>query len=184
MKNILLFIKNKAEFLGVIVVAAVVGGATTAVVSAAIPDSNGQVNACYKNSTQVLRVTDPAGNCTSNETALSWSQTGPQGPAGTGGPVAYAHVYTDGSGNMMVDTANSLHVTNAYLSPHSYVCFDFDSTVVNPHLILANPESPSSAGNTALANVSPGSSLFSGECNSGAGALADIGGQSGFIVVY
>lgn len=76
MKKYATFIKNKLTFLGAVVLAAIVGGAATAVVMAAIPDSNGQINACYKNSTQALRVTDPAGSCATNETALSWSQNG------------------------------------------------------------------------------------------------------------
>lgn len=76
MKKILMYTKTKLVFLLAVVLATIVGGATTAFVLAAIPDSKGQINACYKNNTQVLRVTDPAGNCANNETALSWRQQG------------------------------------------------------------------------------------------------------------
>jgi len=78
MKKVLIFVRNKMAFLGAVILAAVVGGLTTAIVMAAIPDSNGQINACYKNQTKVLAVTDPAGNCATNETALSWRQDGGQ----------------------------------------------------------------------------------------------------------
>jgi hypothetical protein len=76
LRRILKKIGKSAGFLLAIALAAVVGGATGAMVMAAIPDSNGQINACYKNSTHVLSVTDPAGNCAGNETPLSWGQGG------------------------------------------------------------------------------------------------------------
>jgi hypothetical protein len=85
MKKVLIFVRNKIVFLGAIILAAMVGGLTTAAVMAAIPDSDGQINACYKNSTSVLAVTDPAGNCAANETPLSWQQS-------AGGRVYSGHV--------------------------------------------------------------------------------------------
>lgn len=51
---------------------------TVSAVSAAIPDQSGVINACYKNSTKDLRVTDSSVNCNTNETALNWSQQGPE----------------------------------------------------------------------------------------------------------
>lgn len=55
---------------------------------AVIPDSNGVIHGCYKTSNGSLRVIDsPAVQCDPrNETAISWSQTGPQGPQGEPGP--------------------------------------------------------------------------------------------------
>jgi hypothetical protein len=63
---------------------------------AAIPDGNGTIHACVLNSQGQVRIVDPAqAPCKGNETALSWSQTGPtgatgatgaQGPAGPTGP--------------------------------------------------------------------------------------------------
>ena len=153
---------------------------------AAIPDSNGQVNACYKSSTQALRVTDPAGSCATNETALSWSQTGPPGPAGTDGLVAYAHVSTDASGNTVIDSQYSQHIINAYSGSGGYLCLEFDPTVVNPHSIVSVPDFPNSAGASYLANVAPGSSYVTNNCNAGAGAMVELDGTgaSGFIIVY
>jgi hypothetical protein len=62
---------------------AVAGGAAYAT----IPDDGGVIHGCYHGQTGVLRVIDnAAGNCLPTESAISWSQTGPQGPAGPQGP--------------------------------------------------------------------------------------------------
>lgn len=60
---------------------------------AAIPDSSGVFHGCVSNRTGVLRVIDSsntgfAGHCFTRhhaETAITWNQTGPQGPAGVQG---------------------------------------------------------------------------------------------------
>ena len=61
----------------------VVGG----VAYAAIPDSNGLINACYDNTTGAVRLVDAQpGNCAkTGETGISWNQTGPPGPPGARG---------------------------------------------------------------------------------------------------
>jgi hypothetical protein len=51
---------------------------------ATIPDSKGVIHGCYKTQNGQLRVID-SGSCDSSETALSWSQTRPQGPPGPQG---------------------------------------------------------------------------------------------------
>jgi hypothetical protein len=55
---------------------------------ASIPDSGGVIHACYKKEHGQLRVTDAdqQQSCRHSEVALSWSQTGPQGPIGPQGP--------------------------------------------------------------------------------------------------
>ena len=55
-----------------------------AAVRAAIPDPSGVIHACYRANGN-LRLVDKS-SCTSSETALTWNQTGPQGPAGAPGP--------------------------------------------------------------------------------------------------
>ena len=55
-----------------------------AVVQAAIPDPSGVIHACYRANGNI-RLVDKS-SCTSTETALTWNQTGPQGPAGAAGP--------------------------------------------------------------------------------------------------
>ena len=83
MKNLLQAMNsNKLTLLGM-AVGVVMGSATTSLALAAIPDSNGQINACYNNVNKALSLTDPAGNCSANSTSLSWNQ---------GQTTAYGHI--------------------------------------------------------------------------------------------
>lgn len=126
MKRVFDFIKNKATFLGAVTLAAIVGGATTAVVMAAIPDSNGQINACYKNSTKVLSVTDPTGNCAGNETALSWGQ----------GNRAYATIdYDPNTDTVTIDSAHSSGITNLQRGSDGYACITVNFA---PSFVISN----------------------------------------------
>jgi len=111
-----------------LIAASVIGGATTAAVLAAIPDSTGQINACYTSGNKAaLHLTDPAGNCKANETAIGWDR----------GAQAYAHITVDGNGQPVLDTANSAHIASVFMQPSgSVLCLTFDSTVVNPKQIL------------------------------------------------
>lgn len=61
---------------------------------ASIPDSSGVIHGCRKNSDGSVRVIDSdlGQTCASGWTALNWSQTGPQGPAGATGPQGPAGV--------------------------------------------------------------------------------------------
>jgi len=66
---------------------AVVVVAAVSVAYASIPDSAGVIHGCYQKNNGQLRVIDPAvSSCTTSETPLQWSQTGPQGPMGSQGP--------------------------------------------------------------------------------------------------
>jgi len=65
-------------------VVAIAGGVTYAVADIG---GGGVINGCYKSQNGQLRLIDPAADsCHPSETAISWSQTGPQGPAGPPGP--------------------------------------------------------------------------------------------------
>jgi hypothetical protein len=71
----------------IVVAIAVVTGVTAVVANAAIPGPGGVITACYKNNDGSLRAIDAAiESCKNNETALTWGQTGPQGPQGAQGP--------------------------------------------------------------------------------------------------
>jgi hypothetical protein len=60
---------------------------TGAIALASIPDAGGIINGCFKTANGHLRVIDSAtDSCLPGETAISWSQTGPQGPQGAVGP--------------------------------------------------------------------------------------------------
>ncbi len=68
-------LSGKLGFLAAVGLAAVIGGVSTGVVMAAIPDSNGNLNACYRNNGGDLRVLDTATDaCGNNETPLNLSQ--------------------------------------------------------------------------------------------------------------
>lgn len=58
-----------------------------AIAYASIPDGNGVIHGCYKRNSGSLRVIDNAtSQCDNSETAIQWSQTGPQGPPGMAAP--------------------------------------------------------------------------------------------------
>lgn len=63
---------------------ALVGG----IAFAAIPGSDGKIDACYEPGQSSLRVidTEAGATCRPQEKSLSWNQTGPAGPAGPQGP--------------------------------------------------------------------------------------------------
>lgn len=78
---------RKQRLLAAVSAVALVGTAGS-MAYAAIPDSNGVIQACYKKSgllqePGVLRVSD--NGCRTNEIPLSWNQVGPIGPAGPQG---------------------------------------------------------------------------------------------------
>ena len=71
-----------------VAVVAIAGGVTYAVADIG---GGGVINGCYKTQNGQLRLIDPAtDSCHPSETAISWSQTGPQGPAGPPGPTGPA----------------------------------------------------------------------------------------------
>jgi hypothetical protein len=71
-----------------VVVVAIAGGVTYAVAEVG---GGGVISGCFKSANGQLRVIDPAtDSCLPSETAISWSQTGPQGPAGPTGPAGPA----------------------------------------------------------------------------------------------
>jgi hypothetical protein len=54
---------------------------------ASIPDSGGVIHGCYKTDNGKLRVVDSSSaGCGTDESSLSWNQTGPQGATGPVGP--------------------------------------------------------------------------------------------------
>jgi hypothetical protein len=55
--------------------------------TAAIPDANGVIQACYSGATGAVRVIDAAlASCRSNELAIQWNVQGAAGPQGPAGP--------------------------------------------------------------------------------------------------
>jgi hypothetical protein len=136
---------KKVSFVLAIAGAAVVGGATTALVTAAIPaSSDGQVHGCYRNSGNILnpkgslRVIDNENSeaCSASETSLNW---------GAKDVVkAYGNIklIQDSYNNTTVELQpNSWNVNEAYLSntyPGLGVCIDLSASVVNPMQVIMN----------------------------------------------
>jgi hypothetical protein len=57
----------------------------TGIALASIPDAEGVIHGCIKNSTGELKVIDDAiRSCPGGHTPLNWNQTGPAGPPGSG----------------------------------------------------------------------------------------------------
>jgi len=67
-----------ARLLAIIILCTFIGGASTAITRAAIPDSSGVIHACYTTGllghTRLMDSTSTA--CSAGETALTWDQTG------------------------------------------------------------------------------------------------------------
>jgi hypothetical protein len=61
--------------------------AAAGVAIAGIPGADGVIHGCYQQPKGALRIIDSAvDSCSRSETAIKWSQTGPQGPQGLSGP--------------------------------------------------------------------------------------------------
>jgi hypothetical protein len=124
------WLKHQTKLLVAITLAAMVGGVTSAVVMASVPDQNGVIHTCYRNTVlqKTFRVIDsPSETCNTNETHLSWNQSGQSG----GPQVAYIGVKEDG----MLDTDYSQNISNYTLVPKAggpegyfHVCFTTNFT--------------------------------------------------------
>jgi hypothetical protein len=88
------------------VAALVIVGALVAaggIAYATVPDSSGVIHGCYQKNQGTLRVIDTGQSqtCSSSESPLNWSQTGPKGqqgpvgPTGPQGPSGSSHAYSD-----------------------------------------------------------------------------------------
>jgi hypothetical protein len=123
-----------------IVGALVAGG----IAYAAIPDAGGVIHGCYKKSSPnqgTLRVidTEKAQTCSNAESAINWSQTGPQGPQGIQGiqgpqgpqgPSGSSHAYStfNGVGQTLI-APNSHTITQLTLPAGDYVVWATGSVV-------------------------------------------------------
>jgi hypothetical protein len=69
-----------------VLVVVVLGLTAGGIAYASIPDASGVIHGCYLTKNGSLRVIQSPGSaCTSGETALNWSETGPKGATGTNG---------------------------------------------------------------------------------------------------
>lgn len=101
-------IGKKLTFVSAVISAAIVGGTATALVRAAIPDSDGTVHTCYTNKSGDLRVVDPSAgdSCTAKETGLNLNVGGSNTPT-----VAEVRFNADHS----LDSSFSTNVTTTHV---------------------------------------------------------------------
>ena len=176
-------LSGKLAFLLAVVMATMVGGITTAVVMAAIPDSSGQITACRRNGTGAARIIDTASqSCNFLESSVSWSQGG-------GSEVkAYGYIEFDPETRITpsLRTGYSEHiVNNIYRSTinSTALCVEFDATVTNPkQIIVSSTDKPE----TPAANLSALSPGFEYLCSATTDAIVyDYTNGSGiFVRVY
>jgi len=115
-------IGRKASFLAAIAGAAIIGGATTAMVSAAIPSTaDDKIRGCYRNNANLfqpkgnLRVinSDNGEQCNGQETALNWQGTGTVPPS----DVQYAYFKRDpNTSKLVLDTSRSNGVVDVQVA--------------------------------------------------------------------
>jgi uncharacterized protein YjbI with pentapeptide repeats len=75
-KTGLRFVRCQTKLVLGIAAGLMLGGASTAVVMASIPDANGVIHACYTTLTGTVRIIDsPSASCLGTETAISWDQS-------------------------------------------------------------------------------------------------------------
>jgi hypothetical protein len=139
---------------------AVAGGVTYAVAEIG---SGGVINGCYKLQNGQLRLIDPAtDSCHPSETAISWSQTGPQGPAGPPGPAGPAGPPGPGTKTIsgMVSSTGAVAFGTGFTSSGSGVGdyrLNFPAGTWSPFpagipIVVVTPFS--AGGGTMVANVS------------------------------
>jgi hypothetical protein len=176
-QNIKTKILDGAKTISTLLLGCIIGGATSAVVMAAIPDANGIIHGCRANAGGALRVvnSEAGGTCLPNETSLNWSQTGPQGEPGE--PVAYG--YVDENGDLDTDVSSGITSVSRSLNSNGSeyrICFELDSPAVN---IQATDNSSESSGSpesvsAAIAGVGPYADEVTDICGSSAEAMARV----------
>jgi hypothetical protein len=169
MGKIKLFSK-KAGFIVAVAGATVVGGATTALVTAAIPSStDGQIHACYRNSTNLtnpkgaLRVIDSEASqaCTTQETGIGLSDL----------KVAYVNFKFDPI-TSEVSVANTRNVTSIQPAGNGNYCVKVS---FDPKTVSATNEG---SGPIELRGISTEEdSDINSWCDSSYNALIPSGGQ-------
>lgn len=133
-------VTKKAGFVMAIAGAAVIGGAATAIVQAAIPSStDGQIHACYRNNASLtdakgaLRVIDSDANqsCSGQETALNLKQTSLPILKDANGQVVGDFIVTNHDND-------TLRVFNHVLNRELII--DLNQYYISGDVVLANPE--------------------------------------------
>jgi hypothetical protein len=148
-----------AMVLGAVAIVAIAGGVTYAVAQVG---GGGVINGCYKSQNGQLRVIDPAtGGCQPSESAISWSQTGPQGSKGDKGdpgpqgPAGSARAWAFVSGSGVLGTNRRLNVTSVTRLGAGVYCVHLAPPLV-PSQVVALVTTSGGSVNRNYANANPG----------------------------
>jgi len=181
------FFKTQAKWILMMASASIVGGMSTAVVLAAIPDSGGTIHGCYNNNTGGLSVvdTDAGQSCSSKQTSLNWSAGGSGG--GGMGLKGYALVHYDqNTGAYSVDPAHSS--SNVVISNPQVGCLSLTSGVpVSASISLGTGASTSQPPSVAVRDSNGWAGGDGSECDSsapGSNVAAGSIGAAFFVQIY
>ena len=131
---------------------------TAIIAFATIPGSDGVINSCYHKNDGALRIIDSNDQCKANEEALSFNQTGPQGPQGLSG-TSQVYAHKEPGPFILVNTTGFLSVASKNVPAGSYV-IDVKLTARNGDVNKHNIFCSLSTGDTAEATVPDSSFSF------------------------
>jgi hypothetical protein len=167
--------------------------AAAAVSRATIPAADGTISGCYARKSGKLRVVDGT-PCKRSEEAVTWSQTGPQGPTGGTGPAGaetrifgFIQVWQccGGSGSLLdpPQVRHAVGITSAgRLGAGQYVVtLDRDVTNCTAHASIASDDAATpSAGSIAVGRPSGlPANQFQISTRASGGAFTDLGSTGG-----
>ena len=163
MISVLNFVKKQTAILAAVLIGSVVGGATTAVVLAAIPDSTGVIHGCIRPTNNNLRIidTEAGQTCTGGQTPINWDQEGVK---------AYGHIFRDATiDNPRSKNINIVSYIDASQSGLGHIyCFDLATSVKVVSVTLEDTVA------APLASVAPGTEGW----NQTGGSLCPVGTEA------
>jgi hypothetical protein len=115
-----------------------VGGLSSAVVLASIPDGNGVFHGCIRPTNGNLRIIDSATEtCAGGQTPITFNQTGPQGPVGPMGPAGPQGPPGSG-GSVLLDNLAGADMSGAVMVGWDLSDLDFTGTNFKGATIACN----------------------------------------------
>lgn len=156
---------TRARIVGAIIIALLLGGATTALGVIGIPDADGRIYGCYENKSGELRLVPAGEQCAKNETSIYWNQTGPVGPTGpqgakgdTGAAGAQGPAGPAGAGLTSLDSLNGLPCNTSATAGTTRVTYGLSGAVT---IVCEIPIPPT--GNPVFTGLSVSGSIASAQ---------------------
>jgi|SRR5579862_1208554 len=162
MKRFISYITKNLKFITAILLASLVGGLTTNLVRASVPDSSGVIHACRNDLRESVSIidTDNSESCGTGETALSWNN-GPQ----------VDYIYLDSSADLNTTDSQGV-LAHAVIDGGLCLNMNFSPRIGIPD---GSPGYPS----IALASDPYTSSTLSDVCGSGYNVMVPISNFTG-----